>query len=580
MARHNEEVARLLQEYAELLKIEEGGPQAFRVRAYERATAAVRLLETDVDDMTVTELQGVDGIGRSSAAKIREYLDTGKIDSLDELRGKYPPEFVELTRIPGLGPKTVVQLRDTLGIESVEHLRAAIEAQQLRDLPGLGVKSEEKIARAIERLGLFGKERRIPIIQALPVAIEIVNALEPMSEVRHVQYCGSLRRFRDTIGDVDILVASNEPAPVMQAFVDLPVVDDVIGHGETKSSMVTRQGLQVDLRVVAPAQYGAATLYFTGSKAHNIALRQRAIERGWILNEYALAEAETEDVVASRTEKAIYQALDLPYIPPELREDAGELQAADEGRLPRLVDVSHIRGDLHVHSTWSGDGRSDLADMVDAAAERGLEYIAITEHGEDLAINGLSRDQVVLERAEIETLRASHPDLRILHGAELNIAPDGTVDYDADFLAGFDWCVASVHSHFDLDQATQTKRVLRAIANPAVNAIGHLTGRRIGKRPGIELDVDAVFEAAAATDTAIEINCHLDRLDVSSDNLLRARHVDGLRFVISTDSHDTREFANIAWGVHNARRGWVERKDVVNTWPTDRFLAWAQRKQE
>jgi DNA polymerase (family 10) len=579
MAPRNREIARLLREYAEVLKLAEGSAQSFRVRAYEKAVDALRGLAQEAATMSVAELKAVEGIGASTARKIREYVDTGAIASLEELRRTYPRELVELMRIPGMGPKTVVQVREQLGVEDLDGLKRALDAQQLRELPGLGARSEEKIARAIERLGLHSKERRTPILQALPVAAEMVEVLRAVPGVKHVRYCGSLRRFRETIGDVDILVASRDPQPVMETFVSQPAVAEVIGRGDTKSSILTSGGFQVDLRVVAPAEFGAATLYFTGSKNHNIALRQRAIERGLILNEYALAEAESGTVVASRTERAVYAALDLPLIPPEVREGVGEIEAAAAGTLPPLVERRHLRGDLHVHSDWSGDGRSSLDDMVDAAAARGLEYLAITEHGENLAINGLSRERVLAEREELARVGSRHPDLVILHGAELNIGPDGRLDYDDDFLMGFAWCVASVHSHFDLGEAAQTDRLLRAVRHPAVNAIGHLTGRRIGTRPGIELDVDAVFAAAAESGTAIEINAHLDRLDPSSDLLQRARRVDGLRFVIASDAHHTSEFANLEWGVKHARRGWIPRRAVANTWPRDRFLRWAAAKR-
>jgi DNA polymerase (family 10) len=574
----NREVARLLGELAELLTLDEQSRQAFRVRAYERAQQAVAGLDRDVGSLSDGELLAVDGLGKGTVARIREYLDTGTIARLEELRRAYPPSVVELTRIPGLGPKSVHLLRARLGIESVADLEQAIAIHALRDLPGMGARTEEKIAHAVERLGLHGKDRRTPIADALPIAEELVAALRQVPAAGHVAYCGSLRRFRETIGDVDIVVASSRPGAVMEAFVALPQVRQVLVHGDTKTSILTDGGIQVDLRVVAPSQLGAALLYFTGSKEHNIELRQRAIDRGLLLNEYALSDGDR--VVASRTEKAVYRGLGLPFVAPELREGHGEIAAAAEGSLPRLVTEDDIRGDLHVHSTWSGDGRSPLEDMVAAAADRGLAYLAITEHGEDLTINGLSREEVRRERRILERLRHRYPDLHILHGAELNIGPDGSLDYDTDFLLEFDWCVASVHSHFDLPQARQTERVLAAMAHPAVNVIGHLTGRRIGHRPGIDLDAGAVFAAAAKTGTALEINCHLDRLDVPADLLRHAASVEGVRFLIDTDAHHTGELGNVRWGVAVARRGWVDKASVANTWPTDRFLAWARRGRE
>lgn len=575
----NREIVRIIREYAELLKLEEGSPQAFRVRAYDKAADALGELIEPAAEMTAAELQKLDGVGRATADKIREYVDTGSIAKLDDLRKKYPPAFVELTRIPGLGPKTVVLLRDKLNVNNVEDLKEALAAEQIRELPGLGAKSEEKIAKAIDRLGLHGKDRRTPIIRVLPIAQEVVTALEGVPGVKRVEYAGSLRRFADTIGDLDVLVAASAAAPVMEAFVRLPIVAEVEAHGDTKTTALTAEGLQIDVRVVAPGEFGAALLYFTGSKAHNIELRQLAIDRGWTLNEYALADAESGDPVAARTENAIYKALGLRFVPPEMREGVGEVAAAVAGGLPKLVEVEDIKGDLHVHSTWSGDGRSSLDDMVATAAGRGFEYIAMTEHGEDLAINGLSREQIHEESDELARLREEYPNLTILQGSELNIGADGSVDYDDEFLTGFDWCVASVHSHFDLPQAAQTERVLRAVFNPAVNVIGHLTGRKIGIRPGIEVDIDAVFDACAEAGTALEINSHLHRLDVPAEWLRRARDRDDVTFVISTDSHHVTEFDNIKWGVHNSRRGWVQKTNVANTWPKARFLKWVKEQK-
>ena len=572
----NQEIARVLSELVELMTMAEGSKQAFRVRAYEKAVAAVQAMSEPAAEMTEAQLVGVPGIGKSTAAKIREYVDNGEIARIVSLRERFPAELMEMTRVPGLGPKTVVQLRDQLGIASVEQLKQAIADDVIQGVPGFGKRSQEKIAAAIERLGMHGKDRRTPIAEALPLANELVTTIGDLAEVSHVQYCGSLRRFRETVADIDIVAASNEPTRVMEHFVALPVVNEVIGQGDTKTSILTAAGLQIDLRVVKPSQFGAATLYFTGSKQHNIELRQLAINQGLLLNEYGLENAESGKVVASRTETAVYKALGLPFIPPEMREGIGEVGL---DAVPRLIEVDDVRGDMHVHSTWSGDGRSDLDSMVAAAAARGLEYITMTEHGEDLRINGLSREQIAAEKVEIERLREQHPDLEILRGSELNIDAKGGVDYDAEFLEGFDWCVASVHTHFDLTEAEQTERLITAMQNPAVSAIGHLTGRRIGHRPGIELNARAVFDAAAETGTALEINGHLHRLDVPAELLVQARNIPNLQFVISTDSHHTSEFENIQWGVANARRGWVTRDRVINARPLDDLLDFVKRKR-
>jgi DNA polymerase (family 10) len=575
----NADVVHMLRELVLLATLDEGSPQSFRVRAYENAAIAVQDHPADVTELSLQELTEIKGIGQSTAKKIREFTATGTFPKLEALRTKYPPEFVELTHIPGLGPKTLLTLRDRLGVSDLEGLQKAIDEEQLRDLPGLGAKSEEKIKTAIDRLGLHGKDRRTPIAVALPIAQSIVDQLGGLEGVEDARYCGSLRRFSGTIGDVDILVAASDPSPVMDHFVALPMADQVLGHGSTKGSIVTRDKLQIDLLVIDPKEYGAALVYFTGSKAHNIALRQRALAKGWTLNEHSLSDIETGRVVAAKTEAAIYRKLGLSFIPPELREDSGEIEAAALRSLPQLVETRDIRGDLHVHTSLSGDGRESLEKMVAAAAARGLSYLAITDHGEDLAINGATRDQMLRQRRRLRKLQEQYPDMALLHGVELNIGTDGSLDYDDDFLMGFDWCVASVHSSFDLGLARQTDRLLAAITHPAVNAIGHLSGRMIGRRPGIEFDTEAVLEAVVATGTAIEINGALDRLDATAQ-VARLGVGAGAVFVIDTDAHHSREYRRVDWGVQHARKAWLDRGHVANTWPRKRFQNWAEKKKK
>jgi len=576
----NSEIARNLYEMARLAALAEGSSNAFRVRAYETAARTIDGHPDRVEQLSEAEMTRLRGVGKSTASKIRELVDTGSIARLEELRARFPPGFVALTRVPGVGPKTAVRLHDELGIANVDDLAAAIERNELRDLPGMGEKTEENIRNAIERLGGAGKENRTPIIEAIRIAREVCEELLEVPGVRSAEPMGSLRRFRDTIGDIDIIaVSTGDPEEVMSRFVELPIVRDVVGHGARKSAIVGAMGLQIDLRVVEPAQYGSAEVYFTGSKAHNIRLRQMALDRGWTLNEYALSEIDGGSVVASKTEEAVYEALDLPWIPPEIREDTGEIEAARAGSLPAFVRVQDLKGDLHVHTDLSGDGHVSLADVVAGAAERGYRYLAITDHGENLTINGLTRHQLLAQRRVLARLNTKYPDMVILQGAELNIAPDGSVDYDADFLTGLEFGVASVHSHFGLDAAAQTARVATAMRNPAVNVIGHLTGRRIGKRPGIDLDVDEVLSVAAATGCALEINCHLDRLDAPAEILRRAMERDDVVFAISTDTHRLHELDNAINGVRLARRGWVDRSRVVNTWPQKRFLKWVRDKR-
>ncbi len=585
----NRDIKVMLGELAELTTLAEGTPQSFKVRAYENAARAVESASSDLASLSATQLAKIDGLGKSTAAKIRELVDTGRVEKLDDLRARFPPGVVELSKIPGLGPKTLQQIRSHLGVEDVEGLRAAIAAETLRTVPGLGATSEAKIAKAIERLGLAGKERRTPIADALPLAERLVADLAALEGVVDVMYCGSLRRFCETIGDVDVTVASTDPLAVMQRVRELPEVDEILVSGETKTSFLTSSGLQIDVRIVQPEQFGATTLYFTGSKAHNIELRQRAMDRGLVLNEYGLFEATrdgdgkatksaSEVIVARSSEAEIYAALDLATIPPPMREATGEVRAAADRTLPDLVERHHIRGDLHYHTDRSGDGRSSLVEMVKVAAEQGYEYLAITDHGEDLAINGSSQEQLLEQRDNIRALQADYPDLTILWGCELNIGASGGLDYTPEFRALFDYTVASVHSHFDQDVKVQTERLVKAIADPTVNSIGHLTGRYIGRRPGIELDIDIVIEALHHFDVALEINGALQRLDAASD-VVRSAVERGVKLVINTDSHHTSELGRMEYGVLTAQRGWAPRDQVVNTWPREEFLAWARHRR-
>ena len=572
------DVVAALQELAELTVLEEGSPQSFKVRAYENAISGIRGQGGDVTRMSKSQLTEIKGVGSSTADKILQFVETGSIDKLDRLRESYPPDFVRLSKIPGIGPKTLELMRRELGIENLDQLQQAIADERLRDLPGLGKTSEEKIARAIDRLGLHGKDRRTPIADALPIARRLVSELEQLPGVERVEYCGSLRRHSETVGDIDITVAGTDPIPVMSFVAEHPMASSVIGHGDTKTSILDREGLQIDVRVVAPEQFGAAIMYFTGSKAHNIALRQRAIDRGRLLNEYGLFDADTDEVIARETEEEIYSALDLAFIPPVVRENTGEVEAAAEGLLPDFVTIDDIRGDLHYHTDLSGDGESSLEDMVSAASDRGYSYIAITDHGEDLAINGSSRDEMRAHRDAIRALQEDYPDLRILFGCELNIGPDGSLDYDAEFRSEFEWTVASIHSHFDLSPEEQTVRLITAISDPSVNAIGHLSGRYIGRRPGIEFDADSVIEALSIADVGLEVNGALERLDADSDLIRRAVRA-GVRLVISTDSHHVSELHRMRYGVLQAQRGWASKADVANTMPTGDFLEWVEARR-
>ncbi len=574
-------VKEMLHELVRLTTLEEESPQSFKVRAYEKAGLAIESTTDDIRPLSASALAKLDGIGKSTAAKIRQFLDSGTVDKLDELREKYPREFAELAKIPGVGPKTLKAMRDKLGVQNLDDLRRALDEEEVRTLPRMGAASEAKIKQAIERLGLGGKDNRTPVADVMGIAERLVDRLSGHPNVADVTYCGSLRRMAETIGDVDITVASEQPEEVMSEVRKLPEVDELLLSGSTKTSFLTTTGLQVDVRVVEPDQFGAATLYFTGSKAHNIALRQRSIDRSLLLNEYGLFEVDDDGqqtLMAAKTEDEIYQALDMAVVPPPMREGTGEVQAAADGTLPDIIQREHIQGDLHYHTDRSGDGRSSLEEMVTSASNQGYRYLAITDHGEDLAINGSSQAEMEEHRQRIQELQPQFPKMRILFGCELNIGPDGGLDYEPDFRRQFEYTVASVHSHFDLSKEDQTQRLLNAIEDPTVNSIGHLTGRYIGRRPGIEIDYDEVIAALVANDVALEVNGALQRLDAAS-NVVRRAVEKGVKLVINTDSHHTSELGRMEYGVRTAQRGWAPRELVVNSWTEKKFMKWVQARR-
>jgi len=575
MADTKQDILDMLRELAELTILDEGDPQSFRVRAYENAAHAIAAQATDLGRLTIKDLQKIENVGKGTADKIRELIETGKVQKLELLGQKHPPGVVALMRLPGLGPKAVTRLRTELGVQSIDDLRAALAAHRLRALRGFGEKSEEKLARAIERMDQSGTMDRTPISVALPLANRLVARLRDVAGVTDALACGSLRRFSETIGDVDIVVVSENAGPVMEALVTMPVVDRVLVRGDAKTSVVTQRGIQIDVRVVGAKQVGAALLYFTGSKAHNIKLRQRALARGWTLNEYALSELEGGRVVASESEEEIYRALELPWIPPVLREDAGEIEAAEAGNLPGALGP--VIGDFHVHTDLSGDGRSSLDDVIASAKARGFRVLAITDHAEN-TLSGVGREPLLEQRARLRALQAQLGDsLTLLHGIELNIGPRGELDYDLEFRRGFDWCLASVHDHFEQSREAQTARITAAMADPTVRMIGHLSTRMIGARPGIDVDLDAIFSAAEATGTALEVNGALPRLDLSVDALHRCRSRD-VTLMLTSDAHHADELARVDFASLNAERAWVDPARVLNAGDPDRLKDWLRHK--
>ncbi|WP_059012155.1 DNA polymerase/3'-5' exonuclease PolX [Streptomyces specialis] len=565
MARPNEEVEALLQEYADLIAIT--GGDAFKQRAYERAARAIGRHAEDIATLDAKSLRAIPGVGRSIADKVEEYLRTGRVAAVEESRTAVPPGVRELMRVPTLGPKKAMTLYRERGIASVDELVTALRADGLDGLKGFGPKSRENILHGIDVQRQSGG--RVLLDAATRLADEAVAGIARAPGCERCAWAGSLRRMRETVGDIDLLAAADDPEPVMEAFTALPLVAEVIARGPTKTSVRTATGFQLDLRVLPPDAWGAGLQYFTGSQAHNIRVREIAVRKKLKLSEYGLFEAESGKRIAARTEEEVYERLGLPWIPPTLREDRGEVAAALRGELPEPVTEDDIRGDLHTHTDLT-DGLDTLEDMVRAAAARGYAYYAVTDHAPELRMQRMTREKTLAQRERLRALDGEHRRMRLLHGTELNIDPEGNVDWPGDFLAGFDLCVASVHSHFGLDRDAQTRRLIRACENPYVNIIGHLTTRKIGRRAGIDVDLDAVFAAAARTGTAVEVNGHPNRLDPRDEHILLARR-HGVRFSIDSDAHATAELGTMRFGVGTAQRGWLTKDEVINTWPLTRL---------
>lgn len=573
MARANDEAAELIQELADLLSIT--GGEAFKIRAYEKAARAIAGHPDDISKLDLAGLKQIPNVGAAIAKKLADYNSTGTIRQVDELRTQIPAGVRALTAIPTLGPKKALAVYQELGISSVPELAEAIGEGRLRGLKGFGAKTEDNILRGIELMQRSGD--RVLIDAATELAEDIVAGLSQITGCERCTHAGSLRRMRETIGDIDILAASSDPGPIMAAFAGLPQVADVIARGDKKTSIRTTRGLQVDLRVVPPESWGAALQYFTGSKQHNVRTREMAVRAGLKLSEYGLFEAESGDLVVSATEEEVYERLGLPWIPPALREDGGEIEAALKGELPRLVTQEDLRGDLHSHTDLT-DGLAPLADMVAAAAARGLAYYAITDHAPNLYMQRMTDEKMLAQREQVRALQGEYPQMVLLHGTELNIDPDGGVDWDAGFLAGFDVCVASVHSHFTQGRAEMTRRFVRACENPHVHVIGHPTARLIGRRSPVDADWDEVFEACARTGTALEVDSFPDRLDLPADLIKRAKRF-GVKFSIDSDAHAIGHHQHVRYGVGTAQRGWLTPDDVINTWPLDRLRAFLAKKR-
>jgi DNA polymerase (family 10) len=567
--RTNDLVEQVLQEYADLLSIV--GDDAFKPRAYEKAARAIGGYPDDLAQLDDRGVLAIPGVGKSIAAKVSEYLRSGTFADLNALRAQVPDGVRAMTAIPGFGPKKAMAVYRELGIGSVDELVGAAERGELAALKGFSRATERNVLDGARRLEASGG--RVLVNAALEVAEELLARLRQIPGVGRAAFAGSLRRMAETIGDVDLLVAAERPARVMDAFVADGLVATVLAHGETKSSIVTTGGLQVDLRVIDRQAWGAALIYFTGSKAHNIRIREMAVRKGLKLNEYGLFRAKSGKLLAAETEQDVYERLGLPYIEPTLREDRGEIEAALAGELPEVLTLRQIRGDLHTHTDLT-DGLAPLERMLEAAAAHRYAYYAVTDHAPNLYMQRMTDEKMLEQRRLLRSLADRFGSMRLLHGTELNIDPDGGVDWDEEFLDGFDLTVASVHSHFGQTKEQMTRRVIRAIEHPRVNIIGHLTTRKIGRRDPVELDLEAVFAAAGRTGTALEINAYPDRLDLRDEHVLWARR-HGVRFAVDTDSHAVGHLDMMRFGVATAQRGWLTKDDVINAWPIsklERFL--------
>jgi len=563
----NQEIAKIFNEIADLLELK--GENPFRIRAYRRAAMQIEGLPKDVSQVTEEELIKLPGIGKDLAGKIKEYLNQGKIELHEELRKEFPETFLTLLQVPGLGPKTAKLVYEKLKIKDINQLEEAARTGRLRTLPGIREKTEENILKGIEFLKR-GTERR-PIGRVLPLALDIVEHIKKKAPVNEIAIAGSLRRWKDTIKDIDILVTSSRPEEVMKAFVELPHVKDVLAKGQTKSSVIITEGIQVDLRVVEGDSFGAALQYFTGSKAHNIKLREMASKMGLKINEYGVFRESDNKRLGGRTEEEVYKILGLPWIPPELREDTGEIEAALEGRLPDIISIGDIKGDLHVHTKWS-DGSHDLETLIESAKKRHYEYIAITDHSKGLGVaRGLDEERLLEQIRLIDQINNKLDRFRLLKGVEIDIRSDGRLDLSDDILKRLDIVVASIHSGFKQSKEQLTKRVLSAIRNPNVSVIAHPTGRLIGERDAYELDIEAIFREAKKYGVAFEINAYPLRLDLNEHHAKLAKEY-GIPIVISTDTHLTQHFDYMTYGVSIARRAWLEKADVLNCLPYNELI--------
>lgn len=570
----NIEIAKMLWEMVEMLEIK--GANLFRIRAFQKAAQNIENLGEDIAQIAKRgELQSIPGVGKGVAKRIEEILKTGKLKEYEKLKKGFPPGLMQIISVPEVGPKTARLLYDKLGIKSIKDLEKAAKAHKIQSLFGLGAKIEENILHGIEIHQELGK--RMLLFEALSAVRPIIEDLKRLPEVRLISEAGSLRRRKETIGDIDILTSSTRPGTIMKAFIHFPEVKEILAKGLTKSSVRLKDGLQVDLRVVKPGSFGAALVYFTGSKSHNIKIRELAKKKKLKVSEYGVFRSKGNKKIAGKTEEEVYKSLGLPWIPPELREDQGEIEAAFKNQLPRLVKLSDIQGDFHVHSNWS-DGADSIEDIAKAARAKGYQYIVIADHSQSLKVaRGLSLENLKKKIHLIHKLNNNLKGLKVLTGAEVDIKSDGSLDYPDWILSELDVVIAAIHSGFKQSRDQLTTRILKAMGNKYVDIIAHPTGRLMGAREPYEIDFDKIFKQAGLTQIALEINAFPQRLDLNDLNVRRAKKF-GVKFTIGTDAHILTQLANIELGVSVARRGWLEKNDLLNTLSLPDLQKWLKKK--
>jgi DNA polymerase (family 10) len=583
----NIEIARVLEEYADLLDI--SGGNFFQVRSYRDAARSLSDLSRPVTQILESEeeLTNLPGIGKGMAEHIQEIVETGSFSRLETIQGEFPRSLAQLVKIEGLGPKKVRKLYDELGVSTLAKLEEALDAGSVQKLPGFGKTSAEKIQRAVKELTL--RPSRFKLSDADQLIRPLLDHLRQVPGLAELDVAGSYRRRRETVGDIDILATCETPKPLMERFRSYPEVARVEMAGETRSSLVLQSGLKVDLRVLPRRAYGAALHYFTGSKAHNVAVRKLGVERGLRISEYGVfrvpkgkrveeMDIEEGERLGGEREEDVFHAVDMVWVPPELREDRGEVRAAKEGGLPDLVTLGDIRGDLHVHSDWT-DGRNTIEEMAKAAKKLGYKYLAIADHSQSTRIaGGLDPRGFESQWKEIDKVGRKVKGIALLKGVEIDVLPDGALDLPDETLERFDIVVAAVHMKMGLPETKMTRRILEALSHPAVDMLAHPTGRLINERDPIKLDLEAVFASAKEHDVALELNAQPDRLDLNDIQVHRAREI-GVKIVINTDAHHTSQLALMKHGIDQARRGWLEKGDVVNTWTWPKLRKWLHRRK-